>query len=98
MHSRVAAKRMGSAVLFTDTSDRVLLVVPAYKNYWELPVAAVDGTMSPGPTVTLGNPSRVAEGTASLTFCTTCRRTHRDPCRQPVLSIALRKTLTTSTI
>lgn len=40
-------KRMGSGVLFRDTSNRVLLVEPVYKDYWELPGGAVDGDESP---------------------------------------------------
>ncbi|WP_426502995.1 NUDIX domain-containing protein [Dactylosporangium sp. McL0621] len=41
-------KRMGSGVLFRDASDRVLLVEPVYKDYWELlPGGAVDGDESP---------------------------------------------------
>jgi 8-oxo-dGTP diphosphatase len=40
-------KRMGSGVLFRDATDRVLLVEPTYKDYWELPGGAVDGDESP---------------------------------------------------
>jgi 8-oxo-dGTP diphosphatase len=43
----LARKRMGSAVLFTDSADRVLLVEPAYKDYWELPGGAVEADESP---------------------------------------------------
>lgn len=43
----LARKRMGSALLFTDPSDRVLLVEPAYKDYWELPGGAVEADESP---------------------------------------------------
>lgn len=38
---------MGSGVLFRDAADRVLLVEPSYKDYWELPGGAVDGDESP---------------------------------------------------
>jgi len=40
-------KRMGAAVLFTDNADRVLLVDPTYKDYWEIPGGAVDADESP---------------------------------------------------
>jgi 8-oxo-dGTP diphosphatase len=40
-------KRMGSGVLFRDATDRVLLVEPTYKDYWELPGGAVDDDESP---------------------------------------------------
>lgn len=43
----LARKRMGSAVLFTDAADRVLLVEPAYKDYWEIPGGAVEADESP---------------------------------------------------
>jgi 8-oxo-dGTP pyrophosphatase MutT (NUDIX family) len=43
----LARKRMGSAVLFTDPADRVLLVEPAYKNDWEHPGGAVEADESP---------------------------------------------------
>jgi ADP-ribose pyrophosphatase YjhB (NUDIX family) len=39
-------KRMGSGV-FRDVTDRVLLVEPTYKDYWELLGGAVDGDESP---------------------------------------------------
>jgi 8-oxo-dGTP diphosphatase len=38
---------MGSAVLFTDSADRVLLVEPTYKDYWEIPGGCVDVDESP---------------------------------------------------
>jgi hypothetical protein len=34
-------KRMGAGLLLTDPSGRVLLVEPAYKDYWEIPGGAV---------------------------------------------------------
>ncbi|MFG2044025.1 NUDIX domain-containing protein [Dactylosporangium sp. NPDC048998] len=40
-------KRMGSGVLFRDAVNRILLVGPAYKNYWELPGGVVEGDESP---------------------------------------------------
>lgn len=40
-------KRMGAAVLLRDGNGRVLLVEPAYKDYWELPGGAVDADESP---------------------------------------------------
>jgi 8-oxo-dGTP diphosphatase len=40
-------KRMGSAVLLRDPLDRILLVEPVYKPYWELPGGAVDADESP---------------------------------------------------
>ena len=38
---------MGAAVLLRDDDGRVLLVEPAYKDYWELPGGAVDADESP---------------------------------------------------
>lgn len=38
---------MGSGVLFRDAANRILLVQPTYKDYWELPGGAVDGDESP---------------------------------------------------
>lgn len=38
---------MGSAVLLRDDSNRILLVEPTYKDYWELPGGAVDADESP---------------------------------------------------
>ncbi|MGI5246688.1 NUDIX domain-containing protein [Dactylosporangium sp. CA-139066] len=40
-------KRMGSGVLFRDVANRVLLLEPTYKDYWELPGGAVEGDESP---------------------------------------------------
>ncbi len=40
-------KRMAAAVLFTDERDRVLLVEPTYKDYWELPGGTVEANESP---------------------------------------------------
>jgi len=40
-------KRMGSGVLLRDAADRILLVEPVYKDYWELPGGAVDADESP---------------------------------------------------
>jgi len=40
-------KRMGAGVLFRDDTDRVLLVEPVYKDYWELPGGAVEADESP---------------------------------------------------
>ncbi|WP_405495010.1 NUDIX domain-containing protein [Nocardia sp. NBC_00511] len=59
-------KRMGAGALFVDELDRVLLVEPTYKDYWELPGGVVEANESPlaaavreideelGLTVTLG--------------------------------------------
>lgn len=44
---RLPRKRMGSAVLLRNTSDRILVVEPVYKDYWELPGGAVDADESP---------------------------------------------------
>jgi 8-oxo-dGTP diphosphatase len=41
------AKRLGSAVLFTDPAGRVLLVEPTYKDYWEIPGGCVEVDESP---------------------------------------------------
>jgi ADP-ribose pyrophosphatase YjhB (NUDIX family) len=38
---------MGSGVLFTDATNRVLLVEPAYKDYWEIPGGVVEINESP---------------------------------------------------
>lgn len=43
----LARKRMGSGVLLRDTADRILLVEPTYKDYWELPGGAVEADESP---------------------------------------------------
>jgi 8-oxo-dGTP pyrophosphatase MutT (NUDIX family) len=40
-------KRIGAGALFVDESDRVLLVEPTYKDYWELPGGAVEADESP---------------------------------------------------
>jgi 8-oxo-dGTP diphosphatase len=40
-------KRMGAGVLFGDGAGRVLLVEPAYKDYWEIPGGCVDADESP---------------------------------------------------
>ena len=40
-------KRMGSALLFTDSAGRVLLVEPTYKDYWEIPGGSVEADESP---------------------------------------------------
>ena len=40
-------KRMGAAVLLCDERDRVLLVEPTYKDYWEIPGGAVEAGESP---------------------------------------------------
>jgi 8-oxo-dGTP diphosphatase len=40
-------KRMGSAVLLRDVGNRILLVEPVYKDYWELPGGCVDASESP---------------------------------------------------
>jgi ADP-ribose pyrophosphatase YjhB (NUDIX family) len=37
-------KRMGAALLFRDPDDRVLLVEPTHKPYWELPGGVVEAT------------------------------------------------------
>ncbi|WP_433664064.1 NUDIX domain-containing protein [Nocardia sp. CA-128927] len=38
---------MGSGALFVDERDRVLLVEPTYKDYWELPGGVVEANESP---------------------------------------------------
>jgi 8-oxo-dGTP diphosphatase len=40
-------KRIAAGVLFTDEHGRVLLVEPAYKDYWEIPGGAVEINESP---------------------------------------------------
>ncbi|WP_245721678.1 NUDIX domain-containing protein [Nocardia crassostreae] len=40
-------KRMGAGVLFVDDRNRVLLVEPTYKDYWELPGGVVEADESP---------------------------------------------------
>lgn len=40
-------KRMGSAVLLRDRDERILLVEPTYKDYWELPGGVVEADESP---------------------------------------------------
>lgn len=40
-------KRMGAGVLLVDDRDRVLLVEPTYKDYWEIPGGAVEADESP---------------------------------------------------
>ncbi|GAB1645955.1 NUDIX domain-containing protein [Krasilnikovia sp. MM14-A1259] len=40
-------KRMGAGLLLTDPDDRVLLVEPTYKPYWEVPGGAVEADESP---------------------------------------------------
>lgn len=43
-------KRMGAGLLLTDHADRVLLVEPTYKPYWEIPGGAVEACESPRDT------------------------------------------------
>lgn len=38
---------MGSAALFVDAADRVLLVEPTYKDHWEVPGGVVEADESP---------------------------------------------------
>lgn len=40
-------KRMGAGALFVDELDRVMLVEPTYKDYWELPGGVVEADESP---------------------------------------------------
>jgi ADP-ribose pyrophosphatase YjhB (NUDIX family) len=40
-------KRMGAALLLRDDDDRILLVEPTYKPYWELPGGVVEAGESP---------------------------------------------------
>jgi ADP-ribose pyrophosphatase YjhB (NUDIX family) len=40
-------KRMGAALLLRDSDDRILLVEPTYKPYWELPGGVVEAGESP---------------------------------------------------
>jgi 8-oxo-dGTP diphosphatase len=40
-------KRMAAGVLLRDGAERVLLVEPTYKDYWELPGGAVEADESP---------------------------------------------------
>jgi 8-oxo-dGTP diphosphatase len=40
-------KRMGAGLILTDHADRVLLVEPTYKPYWEIPGGAVESDESP---------------------------------------------------
>jgi ADP-ribose pyrophosphatase YjhB (NUDIX family) len=41
------AKRIGAGLLFVDDHDRVLLVRPTYKDYWEIPGGLVEEGESP---------------------------------------------------
>lgn len=43
----LARKRMGAGVLLRDAVDRVLLVEPVYKDYWEIPGGAVEADEAP---------------------------------------------------
>ncbi|MEQ7008001.1 NUDIX hydrolase [Actinopolymorpha sp. B17G11] len=43
----LARKRMGAGALLLDAEDRVLLVEPTYKDYWEVPGGAVEADESP---------------------------------------------------
>ncbi|KHD74260.1 NUDIX hydrolase [Actinoplanes utahensis] len=43
---------MGAGALLTDDRGRVLLVEPAYKDYWEIPGGAVEADESPLTAVT----------------------------------------------
>ncbi|MFD4459451.1 NUDIX domain-containing protein [Nocardia sp. NPDC058480] len=45
--SELPRKRMGAGALFVDECDRVLLVEPTYKDYWELPGGVVEANESP---------------------------------------------------
>ncbi|WP_433194452.1 NUDIX domain-containing protein [Nocardia sp. CA-107356] len=40
-------KRMAAGVLFRDSSDRVLVVEPSYKQYWEMPGGSVEADEAP---------------------------------------------------
>jgi 8-oxo-dGTP diphosphatase len=40
-------KRMGSGVLFNDSSGNVLIVKPSYKDVWEVPGGVVENNESP---------------------------------------------------
>ncbi|MEV4156922.1 NUDIX hydrolase [Nocardia salmonicida] len=40
-------KRMGAGALFVDELNRVLLVEPTYKDYWEIPGGVVENGESP---------------------------------------------------
>ncbi|WKG06906.1 NUDIX hydrolase [Nocardia sp. PE-7] len=40
-------KRMGTGALFVDELNRVLLVEPTYKDYWEIPGGVVEADESP---------------------------------------------------
>jgi ADP-ribose pyrophosphatase YjhB (NUDIX family) len=59
---RVGAQADGTGGLSTDAADRMLLVEPAYQNYWEIPGGAVEADESPSeaavrePTEELGPP------------------------------------------
>lgn len=44
-------KRMGAGALFVDELNRVLLVEPTYKDYWEIPGGVVEADESPFATV-----------------------------------------------
>jgi 8-oxo-dGTP pyrophosphatase MutT (NUDIX family) len=45
--STLPRKRMASAVLVRHPDNRILLVEPVYKDYWELPGGSVDADESP---------------------------------------------------
>ncbi|WP_410873376.1 NUDIX domain-containing protein [Nocardia sp. A7] len=45
--ARLPRKRMGAGALFVDERERVLLVEPTYKDYWEVPGGVVELNESP---------------------------------------------------
>lgn len=46
-HRTLPRKRIGAGAIFTDTSERVLIVKPTYKDTWEIPGGAVEDDESP---------------------------------------------------
>ncbi|WP_420813838.1 NUDIX domain-containing protein [Phytoactinopolyspora endophytica] len=45
--STVPRKRLAAGALLVDAEDRVLIVDPTYKDYWEIPGGAVEADESP---------------------------------------------------
>lgn len=46
-YESLPAKRMGSGALFFDEQQRILLVQPTYKDFWEIPGGVVEKDESP---------------------------------------------------
>jgi ADP-ribose pyrophosphatase YjhB (NUDIX family) len=46
-YEKLPAKRMGAGVVFTDSSGKILLVKPSYKDHWNLPGGVIELNESP---------------------------------------------------